>query len=144
MINEISVKIPSKFLIPKTPSSFEDNFDPLIMNNRIEAAKFEPEPTLEKTINMVKYNHLKSINYIGMNVSYITPDKTDSYSEHLKFDFMSWIILQSPRKPPQFTKHLSSMQPKVNNQLQIRKWKVPLQPNYTYPFFSHTFVNTFQ
>ena len=77
------------------------------MNNSFEAAKFEPEPTFEKTINDIKSNHLKSITSIDMNISAITSNKTSSSSEHLKSDIMTWILLQSPGKPPQFTNHLS-------------------------------------
>ena len=40
---------------------FDNNLEQLIMNRRIEVAKFEPEPIFEKTINDIKDNHLKSI-----------------------------------------------------------------------------------
>ena len=45
VINEISVNIPSQFLIYKIATSFDDNFDPLSMNIRTEVAKFEPGTT---------------------------------------------------------------------------------------------------
>ena len=61
-----------------------------------------------------------------MKVSFITSNKSSTSSEHLKFDLIPWIILQSPGKPPQFTKHLSSVHPKGNTQLQNRKWWIPL------------------
>ena len=40
---------------------------------------------------------------------------------------MPCILLQSPVKSPQFTNHLSSMHPKGNTQLQIRKWWIPIR-----------------
>ena len=59
MINEISVNLPSQFLISKLTTSFDKNFDPLSMNSKIEVEKFEPGPTFETTINKSKDNHLK-------------------------------------------------------------------------------------
>ena len=53
-------------------TSFDKNFDPLSMKNSFEAAKFEPEPTFEKTINDSKDNHLKSIVSDARNISAIT------------------------------------------------------------------------
>ena len=97
------------------------------MNRRIEVEKFEPEPTVEKTINEIKYNHLKSIFSIDTNVSAITSNKPSLSYEHIKFYLMLWILLQSLGKLPQFTKHLYSMHPKGNNQLQIRKWGFSLR-----------------
>ena len=54
---------------------FDDNLEQISMNSRIEIAKFEPEPTFEKTINEIKSNHLKSINFIYINVSAINLNK---------------------------------------------------------------------
>ena len=53
---QISVKLPTQLLISKITTSFDDNFYPLSMNSRIEVEKFEPEPTFENTINMIKDN----------------------------------------------------------------------------------------
>ena len=97
------------------------------MNNRIGSEKIEPKPKFENTINEIKNNHLKSITYIAMNLSTITSNKSYSYSEHLKYNIIPWIILQSPVKSPKFTKPLSSMHPKGNTQLQMRKWWIPLR-----------------
>ena len=77
MINEISFKLPSQLLVhkkhvSKIPASFDDNFYQLSMNNRIKAAKFEPEPTFENTINDIKDNHLKIIASATINISAIT------------------------------------------------------------------------
>ena len=72
MINEISVNLTSQFIIHKTTSSFDENFDPLGMNSRIEVAKFYPGQTFERTINEIKYNHLKIIASSDINLSYIT------------------------------------------------------------------------
>ena len=72
VINEILVKLPSQFLIPKITASFDNNFDQLSMNNRFKATKFEPDPIFENTINEIKDNHLKSIASSDMNVSAIT------------------------------------------------------------------------
>ena len=79
-------------------TSFDDNFKQLSMNNIIEAEKFEPEPTFENTINEIKFNHLKVITSIDMNVSAITSNKPSSSSEHLKSDLIPCILLQSPGK----------------------------------------------
>ena len=72
MINEISVKLPSKLLITKITTSFYNNFDQLSMNNSFKASKVEPEPTFENTINEIKDNHMKSITSAAMNISAIT------------------------------------------------------------------------
>ena len=72
VINEILVKLPSQFLIPKITASFDNNFDQLSMNNRFKATKFEPDPIFENTINEIKDNHLKSIASSDTNVSAIT------------------------------------------------------------------------
>ena len=56
-------------------TSFEDNFDPISTNNSFEAAKFEPEPIFEKINNEIKYDYLKSITYIDMNLSAITSNR---------------------------------------------------------------------
>ena len=66
------------------------------MNNIFEAAKSEPEPEFEKTINEIKANNLKSITSIIMNISAITSNKPYFSSEHLKIDLMPWILQQSP------------------------------------------------
>ena len=89
--------------------SFDKSFDPLSMNSKFETGKFEPETTFEKTINETKANIWKSITSIEINLSAITSNKKSASSEHLKSDLMSWILLLSPGKPPQFTKHLYSI-----------------------------------
>ena len=71
-INEISVKLPSQLIISKITTYFDINFDPLIMNSRIEVAKFEPVPTLKMTIHDIKDNHLKIISSATINISAIT------------------------------------------------------------------------
>ena len=72
MINEISFKLPSQFLIYKITTSFEEDFDPLSMNSRIEVAKFKPGLTFEKNINEMKNNHMKSIASVTMNPPTLT------------------------------------------------------------------------
>ena len=62
-----------------------------------------------------------------MNVSDITQNKPSLSYEHLKYDLVSWIILESPEKSPQLINHLYSMSPNRNTQLKIRKWCVPLR-----------------
>ena len=57
---------------PSDITFFDENFDPLCMNNRFEAENFEPEPTFEKITNQIKDNHLKSITSIVVNVSALT------------------------------------------------------------------------
>ena len=68
---------------------FDKNIEQISMSRRIEVARFEPEPTFEKTIDEIKDNNLKSIAYIDMNGSSITLKKTYSSSEHLKSDCRS-------------------------------------------------------
>ena len=87
---------------------------------------------------------MKSITSIAMSISTITSNKLSSSSEHLKTDIVPWILLQPPGKSPQFTKHLSSMHPKGNTQLKIRKWWFPLRSALYISFFCYTFVNTSQ
>ena len=50
-------------------TSFANNFKHFGMKRRIEAAKFEPRPTFEKTIKEIKDNHIKSISSADMNLS---------------------------------------------------------------------------
>ena len=102
---------------PSDITSSEETFDPFCINNSFESAKFEPEPTFENTINEIKANRLKNITSIEMNVSAITPNKPYSSSEHIKYDIITWILLQSQEKSPQFTNHLFSMLPNGNTQL---------------------------
>ena len=79
-INEIKYShlesITSSATNPSAITSFDDNSDPLCINNIFEAAEFEPEPTFEKITNDTKSNHLKSITSIDMNVSEITSKKS--------------------------------------------------------------------
>ena len=56
---------------PSDITSSDKNFDTLCIKNSFEAEKFEPEPTFEKTINEIKYNHLKSIYYAATSPSAI-------------------------------------------------------------------------
>ena len=100
VINEISVNLPSQFLISKITTSFDDNFDPLSMNSRIELAKFEPGPTFEKTIHDIKDNHLKSIISTTMNISSIT--LFDNHYKH--FSMNSSIELAKLKPEPTFAK----------------------------------------
>ena len=86
---------------------FENNIEPLSMDNRFEAEKLGPEQTFDKTINKIKDNHLKIITSFEMNLSPITSNKPSYSSGHLKYNFMPWILPLSPDKSPQFTNHLS-------------------------------------
>ena len=72
VINEISVKLPSKLLITKITTSFDNNFDLLSMNNISEADFFKPRPAFKKAINETKDNNLKSIASASMNQLAIT------------------------------------------------------------------------
>ena len=72
VLNERSVKLPSKFLISKIPASFDDNFKHLSMNSRIEAAKIKPKTTFEKTIHDIKDDLMKVISFSSMHLSDIT------------------------------------------------------------------------
>ena len=125
--NEISIKLLSNFLvqeknISKIPASFDNSFELLSMNSRIEAAKFESEPKFENTINEIEDNHLKGITYIDMNLSAITSNKTSSSSKHLKpisCHGYSYNHRKNHQKPPIF---IYLMHYKGNIQLEIRKW----------------------
>ena len=83
---------------PSDITYFDENFDPLCINNSFEAVKLEPETTFENTINEIKDKKLKSITYIYINVSDINSNKPSSSSEHLKYDPMPCILLRSPEK----------------------------------------------
>ena len=144
MINKIPVKLPPQLFISKIPASFDENFDHLSINTKIEVEKFEPEPTFENTINKIKDNNLTIITPNDMNLLDIPFNKTSSSTENLKSDLMPRVVLQSPGKPPQFTKHLSSIQSKVNTKLQIRKWWVPLRSVLYLSFFDQNFINISQ
>ena len=84
VINEISVKLPSQFLVYKITTSFDENLYPLSMNSIIKLAKLEPGPTFEKNINEIKDNHLKIIASATMNLSAIT--LFDDNFKHLSMD----------------------------------------------------------
>ena len=71
-IDEISVKLPSQFLITKITTSFDKNFDQLSMNSSFEAVKFEPGTTFENNINEIRDIYLKSIASAATNTSAIT------------------------------------------------------------------------
>ena len=135
MINKISVKLPSQLPISKITAYFDDIFGQLDIKSTIEAENFELEPTIENTINEIKANHLKIITYFDMNISAITLNKPSSSSEHLKYDLIPQILLQSPGRSPQFTKYFSSMHPKGNTKLQIQKWWVPIRSALYLSFF---------
>ena len=59
-----------------SPAAYDENFDQLSMNIIIEAAKFEPEPTFENTINEIKVNNLNGITSIETNLSDIPSNKS--------------------------------------------------------------------
>ena len=70
-------------------TSLDEHFDPLSMNDRYEAEKFELEPIFENTIKQIKDNpkeikdnHLKIIPSSAINISSIT-----SFDEN--FDLLS-------------------------------------------------------
>ena len=69
VINGISVKIPSQFLITKITTSFDKNFDQLIIKISFEGAKSEPDLTFENTIDEIKYSNLKGIVSAATNKS---------------------------------------------------------------------------
>ena len=144
-LNETSVNISTQFIVQENnniSASLDNNFEHISVNSRIEATKFEPETTFEITINNVKYNRLKIITSIDMNLSDITSKKRSLFYEHLKDNLMPCIVLQSPVKSPQFIKYFSSMHPRGNTQLQTRKWWVTLISAFYLYFFGQTFSIT--
>ena len=58
------------------------------MKNRFGVEKIEPEPTFEKTINEIKYIHLKSIASAAIHLSAITSfdEKIDPLSMNNSFE----------------------------------------------------------
>ena len=58
------------------------------MKNGFEAAKFEPGPTFEETINDIKFIHIKRITSAAMNLSAITSfdEKIDPLSKINSFE----------------------------------------------------------
>ena len=72
MINEISVNLPSKFLISTITKSSDKNLDQLSINNSFEAETFKLDPKFEKTIDKIKDNYLKSVSSNTTNPSAIT------------------------------------------------------------------------
>ena len=77
MINKVSVKLPSQFLISKSNKSFDNDFYLISMNSRIEVEKFEAGTTFENTISYIEDNYLNNIASAAMNLSVISPfDKT--------------------------------------------------------------------
>ena len=132
--------IASAAMNPSAINLIDGNIEHLSMNSIIEVSKFEPEPKFENTINEIKANNFNSITSIDTNLSAITSNTPSLSSKHLKSDLMTWILLQSPVKLPQLTNHLSSMYHKVNTQLKILKWWVPLRlALYLSCFFVKTF-----
>ena len=111
------------------------------MKSIIEVAKFEPEPTLENTINKIKSNHLKSITSLDMNISDITLNKPYFPSEHISCHEYS-------------ENHRENRHNSINNCLQrTRKetlnhrfeyGELLLNQNYIYHIFGQTSVSTFQ
>ena len=74
-LNETSVNISTQFIVQENnniSASLDNNFEHISVNSRIEATKFEPETTFEITINDVKYNRLKIITSLDINISSIT------------------------------------------------------------------------
>ena len=57
---------------PSAIKYFDENFDPLCINNSFESEKIEPEPRFENTFNEIKANSFKSITSLDMNLSAIT------------------------------------------------------------------------
>ena len=129
---------------PSDITSFDENFDPLFINNSFEAAKFKPEPTFGNTINEIKANHLKSITSIDMNVSAITSNKPSLSYEHIKSNLMPWILLQSPEKSPQFTNHLSSCTLMETPNYIFETGGFLLDQRYIFSILGHNFGNTSQ
>ena len=73
--------------ISKILTSFEEHIGKITVNNRvgfkIEPAKFEPETRIENKIDEIKYDHLKNIDSLDMNVSGIKSNNTYSSYEYI-------------------------------------------------------------
>ena len=60
------------------------------VNNKIEAAKFEPETEIEKKIDDIKADHMKNIYSLDMKILDIGSTKTSSSSELLTTNSNIW------------------------------------------------------
>ena len=109
------------------PTSVEEQYEQIIMNSIAKVGKIESETTYGKNIDEIKYDHMKIITSIEMNLPTKNSNKLYSYSEHINAGLITYILLQSPEKWQHFTKHLSSVYLEGNIQLQIRKWWVAIR-----------------
>ena len=57
---------------------------------------------------------------------------------------MTWILLKSPRKSTQFTKHFSSMHTKGNIQLKFENGGLLLDQRYIFYFLGNKFIKISQ
>ena len=101
-INDISVKLPSKFLITKITKSFDKNFYQLSTKNSFESSKFKPDPTFEKTINEIKNSHIKSIASTATN-----PSSTTYFDKNFDPLFINNIFESEKFEPEQTFERLS-------------------------------------
>ena len=114
------------------------------MNSRIEATKLEPEIIFEKNIYEIKADNMKIITSLDMNLSPITSNTHSLSYEHLNYNIMPQIFLQSPGKSPLFIKHFLSIHLKLNILIKIINGWLLLEHHFIYPFFGQNFANTSQ
>ena len=68
------------------------------MNSIAKVGKIESETTYGKNIDEIKYDHMKIITSIEMNLPTKNSNKLYSYSEHINAGLITYILLQSPEK----------------------------------------------
>ena len=64
------------------------------MSSIIEATKFEPETTFENNIDDIKFDHVKIIISLEINLSDTTGKKPSLYYEHISNNLMPRIVRQ--------------------------------------------------
>ena len=77
VLNETPFNISSQLIvqekhISKIPVLFDNKFEQNPVNSIIEATKYEPETSFEKNFDGIKYDNVKSITSLDMNLSVIT------------------------------------------------------------------------
>ena len=92
------------------------------VGRNIESEISEIESTSDMKLDEIKYNHMKTINYLEIKVSSTTPSNIYSSSEQTSAYPIKCPTLRSPEKSlhaSQFNKQLSSLNLEGNTKLQI-------------------------
>ena len=84
---------------------------------------------LERTLIWSKLIILKA-SYPLTWIYQTSSKKNVLYSAHIIADPIKWMVLKSPGKPPELTKHLNSMHLKGNTPIKHQKWWHALQSDF--------------